>query len=474
LPAKVKTRWNAVRDPAAFAASAKRARNALESVERRARETKSGKATVEAEKARAASAAAAAPSAPYASTRQAAFHALLNTYADVTFPDRAPLGEEERDEMMDAYLLHAVAHVTRTRGRITKHNEALLRRAKAEEAARDAKKSEERERRARLETDGDDGSSEKNPKKKSSDPTSDPKPTRFGSSAPRLSRKRVTVQDDVPRDQGFARATVLILVPMRNVAGRVVRRLLELCPAAHGRADAVSRLERLADDFGDAAAEAAEAAAETARRRKKNLWVPEDHSAMFRGNTDDHFRLGIKVTKASVRLFVDFFGSDILIASPLGTSRANDDELPVSFSSRGGFWILDFRLFPFTGGSFFAGDENFTTLNTSYRRGVAELRVPYWPEARERNDDDARDATHATHTTRHAAFLRRRTRRDFETDDSFTRPFTRSLAPSRLPPFRPTRTTTKIKASPRSSRRVARARQTSSLPSRCSSWTTRT
>jgi hypothetical protein len=261
---------------------------------------------------------------------------------------------------------------------------------------------------------------------------------------------------------------------MRNVAGRVVRRLLELCPAAHGRADAVSRLERLADDFGDAEAEAAEAAAETARRRKKNLWVPEDHSAMFRGNTDDHFRLGIKVTKASVRLFVDFFGSDILIASPLGTSRANDDELPVSFSSRGGFWILDFRLFPFTGGSFFAGDENFTTLNTSYRRGVAELRVPYWPEARERNDDDARDATHATHTTRHAAFLRRRTRRDFETDDSFTRPFTRSLAPSRLPPFRPTRTTTKIKASPRSSRRVARARQTSSLPSRCSSWTTRT
>ena len=69
------------------------------------------KLSVEAEKARA-SAAAAAPPAPYASTRQAAFHALLNTYADVTFPDRAPLGsQEERDEMMDAYLLHAVAHV---------------------------------------------------------------------------------------------------------------------------------------------------------------------------------------------------------------------------------------------------------------------------------------------------------------------------------------------------------------------------
>jgi hypothetical protein len=47
-------------------------------------------------------------------------------------------------------------------------------------------------------------------------------------------------------------------------------------------------------------------------------WVPDDHTQLFRGNTDDHFRLGIKVTKASVRLYVDFFGSDILVASPLG------------------------------------------------------------------------------------------------------------------------------------------------------------
>jgi len=34
-------------------------------------------------------------------------------------------------------------------------------------------------------------------------------------------KNRVMVQDDVPRDQGFARPTVLILVPMRNIAGRV-------------------------------------------------------------------------------------------------------------------------------------------------------------------------------------------------------------------------------------------------------------
>ena len=356
LPAKVKERWNATRDPEAHEARLKKQRRVLESVAAKAK--KSGaldaKASVEAEKARAASELSSTPPAPYASRRQAEFHELLKTYADVTFPDRAPLGLKKSgagDEMMDAYLLHAVAHVTRTRRRITKNNEALLRRAKAEEAARDAKKRAEREARSEREAtataaaaaDADASAS-----------------ARTKSVAPK--KNRVMVQDDVPRDQGFARATVLILVPMRNVAGRVVRRLLELCPAAHGRADAVSKLERLADDFGfDSDGEAAE----TENRRKKNLWVPEDHSAMFSGNTDDHFRLGIKVTKASVRLYVDFFGSDILVASPLGTCFGHSFQSAKRASRGFGFFSFhapcffgSWRKKPFF--AFFAGDETFT------------------------------------------------------------------------------------------------------------------
>ena len=197
-------------------------------------------------------------------------------------------------------------------------------------------------------------------------------------------RNRVMVQDDVPRDQGFARATVLILVPMRNAAGRVVRRLLELCPAAHGRADAVSKLERFADDFGAGDSDEEEAA-ETERRRKKNLWVPEDHSAMFRGNTDDHFRLGIKITKASVRLYVDFFGSDILVASPLGTTFSRDASVFRSFSFQGrGFFFSRVRSS--------AGDENFTTLKQSYRlpcgRTSCSLLARGARTTRETRDDD--------------------------------------------------------------------------------------
>ena len=129
---------------------------------------------------------------------------------------------------------------------------------------------------------------------------------------------RVMVEDDLPRDQGFVRPTVLILVPMRNVAGRVVRRLLQLCPAAQGRVDAVNKLDRFADDFGDGDSDddSPDDVTENGSKRKRTggQWIPEDHERLFRGNTDDHFRLGIKVTKASVRLYVDFFGSDVLVS----------------------------------------------------------------------------------------------------------------------------------------------------------------
>ena len=55
--------------------------------------------------------------------------------------------------------------------------------------------------------------------------------------------------DETPRDQGFVRPTVLFLSPMRNVCGRAIMRFLKLCPNAHGRADAVNKLERLENDF---------------------------------------------------------------------------------------------------------------------------------------------------------------------------------------------------------------------------------
>ena len=76
------------------------------------------------------------------------------------------------------------------------------------------------------------------------------------------------------------------------------------------------------DDFGDGDSDDDDdddgGGDDGGKKRKKAMWIPEDHKQVFRGNTDDHFRLGVKVTKASVRMYVDFFGSDVLVASPLG------------------------------------------------------------------------------------------------------------------------------------------------------------
>ena len=214
----------------------------------------------------------------FASEDQARLYSMLAAYVDVQhgnrmlIPDQGPAGQQLNDETLDAVCLHVIDHVTRTRNRVMKNNESLAKKAKAGVKV---------------------------------------------------------IEDDLPRDQGFVRPTVLFLTPMRNIAGRAIMRLLELCPAAHGRNDAVNKLERIEEDFlaYDGSDSEDEVEDEHGNKKKKyKPFVPDDHKALFKGNTDDHFRLGLKLTKASVRLYVDFFGADIIFASPLGIVTALQDE----------------------------------------------------------------------------------------------------------------------------------------------------
>lgn len=58
---------------------------------------------------------------------------------------------------------------------------------------------------------------------------------------------------------------------------------------------------------------------------KASEW-PKDHVDTFKGNVDDNFRVGIKVTRKSVKLFGGFYGSDIIVASPLGLRMSIEKE----------------------------------------------------------------------------------------------------------------------------------------------------
>ena len=121
LPAKLKERWNALYDPTGTAALNKKYKKALGA------KGQSKDPKVEEAKAKRAEAVAAAPAAPFKSALQSELFALMDTYKDVTYTARTPPGTTRKepvnsdgsggggDEVMDAYLLHVMNHVMRTR-----------------------------------------------------------------------------------------------------------------------------------------------------------------------------------------------------------------------------------------------------------------------------------------------------------------------------------------------------------------------
>lgn len=115
--------------------------------------------------------------------------------------------------------------------------------------------------------------------------------------------------DPILRDQGFTRAKILFLLPFRYSALRLGKCIIKTLGENYN----VANLDRFVKEFGDE-----DGMDSTLRPLPQDPNRPNDYYHTFHGNTDDAFRIGLKLTKKSVKFFADFYDSDIIIASPLG------------------------------------------------------------------------------------------------------------------------------------------------------------
>ncbi|XP_007951168.1 U3 small nucleolar RNA-associated protein 25 homolog [Orycteropus afer afer] len=123
----------------------------------------------------------------------------------------------------------------------------------------------------------------------------------------RRSQKLGVGDDDDFRDQGLTRPKVLIVVPFREAALQVVQLFVSFLEGDSKKKIIVSNKKRFKGEYGSDPEE-----------KPPNLKRPEDYEAVFIGNIDDHFRIGVAILQRSIRLYAPFYSSDIIIASPLG------------------------------------------------------------------------------------------------------------------------------------------------------------
>ncbi|EEB09908.1 conserved hypothetical protein [Pediculus humanus corporis] len=117
-----------------------------------------------------------------------------------------------------------------------------------------------------------------------------------------------TIRDLPPdeyRDQGLVRPKVVIIVPFRNSCLRIVNTMCSIL--LPDKKSNIINKKRFYDEFKGS----------ELHMPKKNP-KPEDYEQLFKGNIDDNFRIGLNFTRKSIKLYSDFYSSDIIIASPLG------------------------------------------------------------------------------------------------------------------------------------------------------------
>ncbi len=235
---------------------------------------------------------------------------LLNSYRDVLF---AGLTDANVETVERVAWLHVLNHTLKARARVLRHNLRRRREAKAARAARMAA-AVDREVGAGLPSGGDDEKEEAE-----------------AAAAGGSGKAALGDSEEQDRDQGYTRPRVLVLLPMRCQALRAVQAMLALL----GPTTSVSGLGRLEEGYGaPEAGDGDESGVEELRREAEGRRrKPEDWQRAFDGNCDDDFKFGVALTPGqgkgkgvgkgvAVKLFSEFYHSDIIVASPLGLRLA--------------------------------------------------------------------------------------------------------------------------------------------------------
>ncbi|KAK3856006.1 hypothetical protein Pcinc_037630 [Petrolisthes cinctipes] len=179
--------------------------------------------------------------------RQKELFSVLSSYNDLYYPEAT---HSHWEEVQKVYAVHILNHVLKTRKRVSNHN------GKWTKAQADKKRTSEL----------------------------------------------------IFRDQGYTRPTVLVLLPFKHSAYRLVETLVTLM-FGDQTPNAVN-LKRFQSDYGPKNKN------KTGGQTGK-LARPDDFQAIFEGDSNEDFKIGLKITNSSMKLYAEFYQSDILLASPL-------------------------------------------------------------------------------------------------------------------------------------------------------------